>query len=79
MEKKIGDLLICTSPFIFCMIGQPSNTPTESDLAAMWEEQIVSGLSNVLQAQPETLDVVTPFDAASDMDIEEQRLVYELI
>ncbi|BFZ22565.1 hypothetical protein BsWGS_25604 [Bradybaena similaris] len=49
--------------------------PTEEDLAATWGQQISSELLAVLENCPESDSAVVPFDAASDMSIDEQRVM----
>ena len=58
---------------IFTSLSAPSTQePSEQDLEDLWDE-VSSELSAIFQGRSEIPTDVTPFDAASEVDVDEQR------
>ncbi|CAL1528353.1 unnamed protein product, partial [Lymnaea stagnalis] len=47
---------------------------TEQQLTELWDNQISVSLTEVLQGHQELPDNMTPFDAASDVQLDDQRI-----
>ena len=62
---------ICSFPFITARSKKPEEL-TEQQLEDIWQE-VSSDLSALLQGREEVPQDVAPFDAASEVDVDQQR------
>ena len=57
---------------VACAAAKKSKEPSEQQLEDMWQE-VSSELSALLQGREEVPQDIAPFDAASEVDVDQQR------